>query len=40
MDSQIKKYYLYGGERVIFDKDELNSVKAMDSTGITLSPFC
>lgn len=37
MDSQIKYSYLYGGERVIFDKEELQGIKVLDTHGITLS---
>jgi ATP-dependent DNA helicase 2 subunit 1 len=33
MDSQIKFSYLYGGERVIFDKEELQGIKVLDTHG-------
>lgn len=33
MDSQIKYAYQYGGEKIIFDKDEINSIKNLDKTG-------
>ena len=39
LDSQIKFSYLYGGERVIFDKEELQSIKILDTQGIKLMGF-
>ena len=39
MDSQIKYAYGYGGERVIFDKDEITQIKSMDKQGLRLLGF-
>jgi hypothetical protein len=33
MDSQIKYSYPYGGERVIFEKDEIARIKSLDKQG-------
>ena len=33
MPSQVKYYYTYGGERVIFDKDELLELKTVEKPG-------
>ena len=35
MDSQIKYYYVFGGERVVFDKEEVAKIKTIDSPGNT-----
>lgn len=34
MDSQIKYAYLYGGEKIIFEKDEITQIKSFDKQGI------
>jgi len=34
MDSQIKYYYIFGGERVVFDKDDVAKIKTIDTPGI------
>lgn len=33
MDTQIKHYFDYGGEKVIFDTDELKKIKSFDDPG-------
>lgn len=35
MDSQIKYSYPYGGENIIFDKEEITNIKSLDKQGIT-----
>lgn len=39
MDSQIKYAFPYGGENVIFDKDEILNIKTIDKQGIRLMGF-
>ncbi|KAL6072069.1 X-ray repair cross-complementing protein 6 [Balamuthia mandrillaris] len=39
MDTQIKYSYGYGGESVIFDKDEVATIKALDKKGLQLMGF-
>lgn len=39
MDSQIKNAYGYGGERVIFEKDEITQIKTIDQPGFRLMGF-
>ena len=34
MDSQIKHFYEYGGEKVVFDKEELTQAKTFDVAGV------
>ena len=40
LDSQIKYSYYYGGERIIFEKEELNNIKTLESKpGLQLMGF-
>ncbi|EGC32746.1 hypothetical protein DICPUDRAFT_7342, partial [Dictyostelium purpureum] len=39
LPSQIKQSFYYGGEPVIFSKDELDSIKSIDRIGLTLLGF-
>jgi len=39
MDSQIKYAYTYGGEKIIFDKEEVNAIKNFDMQGLRLMGF-
>ncbi len=39
MDSQIKYSYLYGGERIVFDKEEITAIKNFDVQGLRLMGF-
>ena len=39
MDTQIKYSYDYGGEKVIFDKDEVTAIKTIDKKGLRLMGF-
>ncbi len=34
MDSQIKYGYGYGGQRIIFNKEEVQNIKTFDKQGI------
>jgi ATP-dependent DNA helicase 2 subunit 1 len=36
MDSQIKYAYVYGGEQIVFDKEEMTSIKNLDVQGTIL----
>jgi ATP-dependent DNA helicase 2 subunit 1 len=39
MDSQIKFAHMYGGEKIIFDKDEIAAIKSFDAQGLKLMGF-
>ncbi|KYQ90183.1 ATP-dependent DNA helicase [Tieghemostelium lacteum] len=39
LPSQIKYTYYYGGEPIIFSKDEMDQIKSMDRVGLTLLGF-
>ncbi len=39
MDSQMKYSYIYGGEKVIFDKEEVTAIKTFDKKGLRLLGF-
>ena len=40
LKNQMKKYYHYGGEKVIFENDEIDSIKALDKTpGVRVVGF-
>lgn len=36
LDSQIKYAFNYGGHKVMFEKEELNKIKALDRPGTTV----